>query len=114
MRTGIKATQIAIAGFVVPYMAVYDPALMMQGDAGWLAVLYVVFKAVLAICLWGAAAIGHFRTPLGWIERGLAVVAAALLVVALPVTDKSGFALAAALIAWNLWRVRRAGRLAQT
>src|SRR5881394_516081 len=32
MQTGIKATQIAIAGFVVPYIAIYDPALMLQGD----------------------------------------------------------------------------------
>ncbi len=25
MKIGMKATQIAIAGFVVPYMAIYDP-----------------------------------------------------------------------------------------
>jgi TRAP-type uncharacterized transport system fused permease subunit len=25
MKIGVKAVQIAIAGFVVPYMAVYDP-----------------------------------------------------------------------------------------
>ncbi len=31
MRIGWKATHIAIAGFVIPYMAVYDPALMLQG-----------------------------------------------------------------------------------
>jgi TRAP-type uncharacterized transport system fused permease subunit len=32
MKIGIKAVQIAIAGFVIPYMAVYSPALMLQGD----------------------------------------------------------------------------------
>ena len=31
MKIGWKATHIAIAGFVIPYMAVYDPALMLQG-----------------------------------------------------------------------------------
>jgi len=36
MKIGFKATQIAIAGFVVPFMAVYDPALMMQGDPTWI------------------------------------------------------------------------------
>ena len=30
MRTGWKATHVAIAGFVIPYMAVYSPALMLQ------------------------------------------------------------------------------------
>ena len=74
MKIGFKATQIAIAGFVVPYMAVYSPALMLQGDAGWMAVVYVVFKAVLAIFLWGSAAIGYLWAPLGMAERLLATV----------------------------------------
>ncbi|TMH35054.1 MAG: TRAP transporter permease [Betaproteobacteria bacterium] len=112
MQTGIKATQIAIAGFVVPFMAVYDPALMLQGDAGWLAVAYVSFKAVVAICLWGAAAVGYLRSPLNWTERGVSAIAAGLLVAALPFTDEAGFALGAALIAWNFWRARSAARLA--
>ena len=30
MKIGWKATHIAIAGFVIPYMAVYDPSLMLQ------------------------------------------------------------------------------------
>ncbi|HJV61240.1 MAG TPA: TRAP transporter permease [Albitalea sp.] len=106
MRTGIKATQIAIAGFVVPFMAVYDPALMVQGDAGWMAVLYVSFKAVVAICLWGAAAVGFLRGPLNWVERALAAAAACLLVAAVPFTDEAGFALGAAVVAWNVWRAR--------
>jgi O-6-methylguanine DNA methyltransferase len=33
LKIGCKAVQIAIAGFVVPYMAVYAPALMLQGNA---------------------------------------------------------------------------------
>jgi TRAP transporter 4TM/12TM fusion protein len=113
MRTGFKATQIAIAGFVVPFMAVYDPALMLQGDAGWLAVVYVSFKAVVAIALWAAAAVGYLRAPLNWIERGLAALAAILLVAAVPFTDELGFALGAALIGWNFWRARSAAKLAQ-
>ena len=55
MRIGWKATHIAIAGFVIPYMAVYDPALMLQGGT-WLDTAYVVFKAIVAIVLWGSAA----------------------------------------------------------
>ena len=48
MKIGWKATHIAIAGFVIPYMAVYDPALMLQGDCTLAAVAYIVFKAMLA------------------------------------------------------------------
>src|SRR5574340_1121220 len=52
MKIGVKATQIAIAGFVIPYMAVYDPSLMMQGGT-YLDTAYMVFKALVAIGLWG-------------------------------------------------------------
>src|SRR5437016_8489931 len=92
MKIGWKATHIAIAGFVIPYMAVYDPALMLQGDA-WLNSLYMVFKALCAIGLWGAASIGYLRAPLNWIERLIAASAAFLLVVAVPWTDEAGFML---------------------
>jgi len=107
MKIGLKAVQIAIAGFVIPYMAVYDPALMLQGDPSLPAVAYIVGKAVLAIVLWGAAAIGYLRAPLNLGERFAAAGAAGLLVAALPVTDELGFALAAAFGAWHLFRSRR-------
>lgn len=104
MKIGFKATQIAIAGFVVPYMAVYDPALMLQGDPTWTAVVYIVFKALLAIFLWGCAAIGYLWTPLQMIERIIAACVAALLVVALPITDEIGLSLGMLFIAWNGWK----------
>ena len=49
MKIGFKATQIAIAGFVIPFMAVYDPALMMQGDPTVIAVVYIVFLSLIHI-----------------------------------------------------------------
>ncbi|MBS0306993.1 MAG: TRAP transporter permease [Proteobacteria bacterium] len=116
MRIGWKATHIAIAGFVIPYMAVYDPALMLQPTGAGrgidaVAVGYVVVKAIIAVGLWGGAAIGHLRAPINWAERLFAFGSAALLVVAVPWTDQAGFALSAAFIAWHLWR-SRAARLA--
>jgi TRAP transporter 4TM/12TM fusion protein len=107
MKIGFKATQIAIAGFVVPYMAVYTPALMLQGDAGWGAVAYIVFKALLAICLWGAAAVGYLRAPLKLWDRVFAAAAAFMLVAAIPLTDEIGFAMSVAFIGWHFFRTRQ-------
>jgi TRAP transporter 4TM/12TM fusion protein len=110
MRIGWKATHIAIAGFVIPYMAIYDPALMLQpgadGQLSFVAVLYVVAKTVIAIGLWGGAAIGYLRGPLNWVERAVAFVAASLLVAAVPWTDEIGFIASAAFVAWHLVRTR--------
>jgi len=107
MKIGLKAVQIAIAGFVVPFMAVYDNALMLQGDPSLLAVAYIVGKALLAIALWGAAAIGYLRAPLNIGERIWAAVAAFLLVAAIPLTDELGFAACVVFVVWHLLRTRR-------
>ncbi|HKP65367.1 MAG TPA: TRAP transporter fused permease subunit, partial [Casimicrobiaceae bacterium] len=112
MRIGWKATHIAIAGFVIPYMAVYDPALMLQPEAGAtgvsiVAAAYVIVKTVIAIGLWGGAAVGYFlRGPLNWPERIVAFAAASLLVAAAPWTDNVGFVASALFIAWHWWRTR--------
>ncbi len=109
MKIGWLATRIAIAGYVVPFMAVYDPALMMQTDDP-LAVIYVVLKAAIGITLWGAAVTGYFLAPINVFERVLAVAAAAFLVAALPWTDEVGFAASFGYIGWHWWRTRQATR----
>ncbi|MCC7325417.1 MAG: TRAP transporter permease [Burkholderiales bacterium] len=106
LRIGMQAMRIAIAGFVVPFMAVYAPALMLQ-SGGTLDAAYVVFKALVAIGLWGAASIGYLWSPLSWIERVVAAAAAFSLVVALPITDEVGFGLAVLMLAYHRWRNRR-------
>jgi TRAP transporter 4TM/12TM fusion protein len=113
MKIGMQALKIALPGFVIPYMAVYDPTLMLQPARGlegagyWLAVVYIVVKATLAMTLWGMAAVGYGRAALLWWERILAAGAAALLVAAIPITDELGFALAAVVIGLHAWRTRR-------
>jgi len=106
LTISFQAIRVAIAGFVVPYIAVYSPALMLQGD-DWTATAYVVLKALLAIGLWGAGAIGYLLGPLNWPERVVAVLAASLLVAALPLTDELGFAAVALFVVWHVWRSRR-------
>jgi len=106
MQISLICLRIAIAGFLLPFMAVYAPALMLQGDSYWLSI-WVTFKAIFAIALWGAAAIGYLKAPMSWPERLWATVAAACLVVAMPVTDEIGLALGAAFLGWHWLRVRR-------
>jgi TRAP transporter 4TM/12TM fusion protein len=111
MRIGWKATHIAIAGFVIPYMAVYDPSLMLQGGSLF-DTAYVVMKCLIAIAMWGGAAVGYLRGRLNWFERIFATVAAMLLVVAVPLTDEIGFAACAAFFIWHLYRTRHDAPLA--
>ena len=114
LRISFEAIKVAAAGFVVPFMAVYTPALMLQdgGDLAntigyWPAVGYIVLKALIALTLWGACVIGWLGRPLAIWERAIAVIAAFTLVAAMPITDEIGFALAL-LFAGLLWWRRRA------
>jgi TRAP-type uncharacterized transport system fused permease subunit len=106
MQIGLIATRIALAGYVVPFMAVYDTALLLQGDDVW-AVAYVTVKAVLAILLWGAIAIGWFHRRLAIFEYPLAAVGAMGLVLSTPLSDEIGFAAAAVFVALHFWRTRQ-------
>ncbi|HNM39145.1 MAG TPA: TRAP transporter permease [Giesbergeria sp.] len=106
LKIGLQAVRIAIAGFIVPYMAVYSPALMLQGG-DWLATAWVVFKALVAIGMWGAGAIGFLLGPLNWLERCVAIGSASFLVVALPLTDEIGLAAVTLFLVWHVWRTRQ-------
>jgi TRAP transporter 4TM/12TM fusion protein len=105
LKISLWAVRIAVAGFVVPYIAVYSPALMLQGGS-LLLTAYVAFKALFAIGLWGAASIGYLQRPLGWWERLLAFVAGACLIIALPVTDEIGLGLGVLMLVLHFWRAR--------
>jgi TRAP-type uncharacterized transport system fused permease subunit len=111
-KIGWEAMRIALAGYVIPFIFVYSPALMLQaGDpmAAQLgfygAVALATFKALVAIGLFGIVAIGFLFTRLSWPEIGLAFVAALCLLGDFRFSDTLGFALAAALVLWQ-WRQR--------
>ncbi len=109
LKISLQAIRMAAAGFIVPFMAVFTPSLMLQ-DGGWMAqqfgypveVAYIVSKTVIAIALWGLAVVGYLNMPLRWYERVLAFAGGVSLIVALPISDELGFGLAV-LVAVLIW-----------
>src|SRR5690554_6537564 len=111
LKISLWAIRIAVAGFVVPFMAVYSPALMMQGGDLW-ATLYMLIKAGFAIGLWGIVFTGYLAQRLRWWEAPLGLLAGALMILALPVTDELGLGLGLLFVIQHLWRARRARQTA--
>jgi TRAP-type uncharacterized transport system fused permease subunit len=103
MKTGWAAWRIALAGFLLPFMFVYNPALLLMGQTGE-AVLASVTAVIGAGCL-AAAVVGHIRTSLSWFERVMVLAAAFLLIKPGLTTDIIGVVL---LVAAVLMSARRA------
>nr|WP_245421995.1 TRAP transporter permease [Alsobacter soli] len=116
---GWQATRIALAGFLIPFMGVYEPTLMLQNGGAiaasygyWVEVAVVFVKAAMTIAMSGVAAIGFLKTRTTPVERVLAGVSAALLICDFPFSDTSGFLLGVAVIAVNMVRAARVERTA--
>ncbi|KMK69037.1 TRAP transporter permease [Puniceibacterium sp. IMCC21224] len=105
LKISVQAIKVAAAGFVMPYIAVYSPALMLQ-DGGPLAesigyipaVAVVIAKTAAAVFLWGAAIIGFLGRTLTWPERVLAVLGAIAFVTAGMLSNAIGFLLLAGFL----------------
>lgn len=66
MRTGLAASRMAIAGFVVGFSYLYTPALLMQGPP--MDIFAEVMVNILGLTLFAAACSGYFAGPMsfGW------------------------------------------------
>ena len=110
MRTGWEACRFGWSAFVVPFLFVLSPTLLLIGPAD--AVALAIVTAVLGIWLVSIALIGFFMRPLSAMMRGLFAVSGLLALIpagAFPgavVTDIAGAALGAVLIAREIWLVR--------
>ncbi|KGT77101.1 C4-dicarboxylate ABC transporter [Bradyrhizobium japonicum] len=111
-KIGWEAMRIALAGYVIPFIFVYSPALMLQaGDpmaaklGFYGAVALATLKALVAIALFGMVAIGFLFTRLTLLERVVALGAAMCLLGDFAFSDTAGFVLSATLVLWQ-WRQR--------
>ncbi|MDR7412874.1 MAG: TRAP transporter fused permease subunit [Armatimonadota bacterium] len=96
-ETGWQSVRFALAGFIVPYMFVFGPALLMQGH--WYEVLWAVVTGTIGTLCLGGAVVGYLLRPADRLERLLLFGAALLLIKPGLLTDTAGFGLLAAVVA---------------
>src|SRR5215217_461450 len=96
-RTGWAAVKIGAAGFVVPFMFVYEPALLMIGD--WPTIAQACVTASIGALLLGAGLHGYLLRTASWWERAALVAAAFCLIKPGWITDLIGLALLAVVVA---------------
>ena len=74
IKTGVNSAKLAIAAFIIPYMIVFSPALLMI-DVTFLEVIWVVFTAMMGMIAIGAGVIGFWYRKINWIERIIVIFA---------------------------------------
>jgi TRAP transporter 4TM/12TM fusion protein len=104
--TGLAAVRIAATSFIIPFMFVYEPALLMIGD--WPTIIMASISATIGVMLFAAGLHGYFLTHSAHWQSVLLVVAGLLLIDPHFITDVIGAVLAAAVIAVQLSAKRAA------
>ncbi|MGI9498497.1 MAG: TRAP transporter large permease subunit, partial [Geminicoccaceae bacterium] len=67
MRTAVEAVRFGWIAFALPFLFVYQPGLLMQGD--WLDVVWAGGSTLVAVPLITATMLGYGLRPLSWLER---------------------------------------------
>ena len=97
IKTGVTSSKLAIAAFIIPYMFVFNPALLMIGSSVT-EIIWVVFTALVGMLAIGAGMIGYWYRKCNWIERILALATGLLLIFPETITDIVGMILFAGLL----------------
>ncbi|WP_064092296.1 TRAP transporter permease [Rossellomorea aquimaris] len=92
IRTGVNSAKLAIAAFIIPYMFVMSPELLMI-DTTIPSLLWVIFTAVTGMMAIGAGMIGYWFRRVYVIERVLCVITGLLLIYPEGSTDIYGLIL---------------------
>lgn len=112
MRTGFIASRLAISAFVVPFMFVLAPGLLMVG--GVTQILSVSLTALMGVALVAIGLEGFMWAKLSWWQRALMVCGGMCLIIPGWTTDVAGLALGGVGVAGNWYTARaRVGIIAR-
>ena len=104
-KTGWTGMRLGIVAYVVPFVFVFQPALIAKGALG--ETIVAVITASVAVILLGIACVGYLFRPMSWPKRIWAILAAGFLILppgtGIPplIADGLGVVLGAALFVWE-------------
>jgi TRAP transporter 4TM/12TM fusion protein len=106
IRTGILSSKLAIAAFIIPYIFVISPQLMLI-DTTWTEAIWVISTAFVGMIAIGAGMIGYWMRPLSWLERIAAVVVGFLLIYPEGIFSAIGLAAFALMLGSQYWLLKK-------
>jgi TRAP transporter 4TM/12TM fusion protein len=101
-KTGITAFKIALPGFMIPYVFVYNNSLILQGST--LEILWVIGTTVVGVFGFAAGTSGYLYGRTNLVERIFLLIGAMLLIVPETVTDFVGMGILGAVFLTQKYR----------
>ncbi len=92
MKTGINASKLAIAAFIIPYIFVYNPAMLFIGDVSIFDIILIFISSCIGMCGVSSALEGYLEGRLNVIFRILIAAGGLCLIIPGWQTDLIGVA----------------------
>ena len=106
MKTGFVSFKLGLAGFIVPFLFLYSPSIVLEGGVGQ--IIMNSITALLGIIALAGGLVGWFAIPLVWWMRGVMLASAVALIVPDPWFSAAGMVPLAATLFTGLSRGRKA------
>ncbi|TXC90692.1 TRAP transporter permease [Metabacillus litoralis] len=106
LRTGINSAKLAIAAFIIPYIFVLSPQLLMI-DTTWTELLWVIATALSGMIAIGASIIGFWMRKLNILERAISLIGGLLLIYPEGISDTVGLIIFLGVFASQVFFNRR-------
>lgn len=100
-ETGWKAVQVGLGAFIVPFMFVYNPALLLKDSAGNVIISFIF--SVVGIIAFVIALKGFAMVKTNWLQRLIFLASAILLVLPNRTIGLIGFVTYGAVMLWQWW-----------
>ncbi|MDR2451494.1 MAG: TRAP transporter permease [Candidatus Accumulibacter sp.] len=100
MKAGVTAVKLAVAGFLVPYIYVYNPILLFV-DATPLPMIQATITSLIGVFLLSIASIGYYNGNLSWVLRIVAMGGGLGLLIPDTLSDLCGLAVLVLIFLWQ-------------
>ena len=107
MKTGVNATRLAIAAFIVPYIFAYSPAMLFVDVTSAWKVMQICLSALLGIFGIAAGLEGHILRSMNWLERIVVIGGGLALMIPGLWSDLAGLVLIGGVVVLQYLKKRR-------
>ncbi len=108
MKTGVNATKLAIAAFIVPYILAFNPIMVLEGDITFIAIAVIIVTSLVGLFAVAAGLNGFLFRKIPVVLRLVLIVAGICMMVPETISDIVGIVAVVLIVLFLLKSTRNA------